>query len=76
MLTLSYRPAERARAQAANEFITFAGTALASLFAGQLLARFGWATINQATFPLLAIAALATLWYAVDARRRTVAATA
>ncbi len=70
LLTLSYRPAERARAQAANEFITFAGTALASLFAGQLLARFGWATINQATFPLLALAALATVWYAVDAKRR------
>jgi MFS family permease len=76
LLTMSYRPAERARAQAANEFITFAGTALASLFAGQLLARFGWATINQATFPLLTIAALATVWYAVDAKRRPVQATA
>ncbi len=76
LLTMSYRPAERARAQAANEFITFAGTALASLFAGQLLARFGWATINQATFPLLALAALATVWYAVDAKRRAVPATA
>lgn len=76
LLTMSYRPAERARAQAANEFITFAGTALASLFAGQLLARFGWATINQATFPLLTIAALATVWYAVDAKRRPAHATA
>lgn len=70
LLTMSYRPAERARAQAANEFITFAGTALSSLFAGQLLARFGWTTINQATFPLLVVAAVATVWYSLDARRR------
>lgn len=75
LLTMSYRPAERARAQAANEFITFAGTAISSLFAGQLLARFGWATINQATFPLLIVAALATGWYALDARRRAALAT-
>ncbi|GAB3629425.1 Riboflavin transporter RfnT [Pandoraea terrae] len=71
LLTMSYRPAERGRAQAANEFITFAGTAASSLFAGQLLARFGWAMINQAIFPLLAVAAVTTVWYAFDARRRT-----
>jgi hypothetical protein len=40
------------------------------LFAGQLLARFGWATINAAIFPLLAAAALATLAYARSSRRR------
>ncbi|OAJ57631.1 MFS transporter [Paraburkholderia ginsengiterrae] len=64
LLTQSYRPSERARTQAASEFTTFAFSALGSLFAGQLLARFGWATINAAIFPLLGAAALATLGYA------------
>ena len=64
LLAQSYRPSERARTQAASEFTTFAFSALGSLFAGQLLARFGWATINAAIFPLLGAAALATLGYA------------
>jgi MFS family permease len=64
LLTQSYRPSERAKTQATSEFTTFAFSALGSLFAGQLLARFGWATINAAIFPLLGAAALATLGYA------------
>ncbi|MGN8135703.1 MFS transporter [Paraburkholderia sp. 22099] len=64
LLAQSYRPSERAKTQATSEFTTFAFSALGSLFAGQLLTRFGWATINAAIFPLLGIAALATLAYA------------
>ncbi|CAD6511066.1 Riboflavin transporter RfnT [Paraburkholderia kirstenboschensis] len=70
LLAQSYRPSERAKTQATSEFTTFACSALGSLFAGQLLARFGWATINAAIFPLLAAAALATLAYARSSRRR------
>lgn len=70
LLAQSYRPSERAKTQATSEFTTFAFSALGSLFAGQLLARFGWATINAAIFPLLAAAALATLAYARSSRRR------
>ena len=76
LLAQSYRPSERARTQATSEFATFACSALGSLFAGQLLARFGWATINAAIFPLLAVAALATLAYARSARRRAAAGVA
>ena len=64
LLAQSYRPAERAKTQATSEFTTFACSALGSLCAGQLLAHFGWATINAAIFPLLALAAAATLGYA------------
>jgi MFS family permease len=69
LLAQSYRPAERAKTQATSEFTTFGFTALGSLFAGQLLARFGWATINAAIFPPLGLAALATLGYAWSRRR-------
>jgi MFS family permease len=70
LLAQSYRPSERAKTQATSEFTTFAFTALGSLFAGQLLARFGWATINAAIFPFLGLAALATLAYAWSQARR------
>lgn len=70
LLAQSYRPSERAKTQATSEFTTFAFSALGSLFAGQLLARFGWATINAAIFPLLGIAALATLSYACSSKRQ------
>lgn len=64
LLAQSYRANERAKTQATSEFTTFACTALASLTAGQLLARFGWAVVNAAIFPALALAACATLAYA------------
>ncbi|TDY23797.1 putative MFS family arabinose efflux permease [Paraburkholderia sp. BL6665CI2N2] len=73
LLAQSYRPSERAKTQATSEFTTFAFSALGSLFAGQLLARFGWATINAAIFPLLAAAALATLGYAWSRKRQLMA---
>ncbi|MGV2289015.1 MFS transporter [Trinickia sp. YCB016] len=61
LLAQSYRPSERAKTQAASEFTTFGFTALASLFAGQWLAHFGWDAVNAAIFPLLGLAALATV---------------
>jgi len=70
LLAQSYRPAERAKTQATSEFTTFAFSALGSLFAGQLLARFGWAAINAAIFPPLALAAVATLGYAWSRARQ------
>ncbi|MFM0151160.1 MFS transporter [Paraburkholderia sediminicola] len=71
LLAQSYRPSERAKTQATSEFTTFAFSALGSLFAGQLLARFGWTTINAAIFPPLGTAALATLGYAWWSKRQS-----
>ena len=64
LLAQSYRANERAKTQATSEFTTFACSALASLTAGQLLSRFGWAVVNTAIFPALILAACATLGYA------------
>jgi MFS family permease len=72
LLSQSYRPAERAKTQATSEFTTFAFSALGSLGAGQMLAHFGWSTVNFAIFPFLALAAIATLLYAWSQKRASV----
>ena len=73
LLAQSYRPAERARAQGAGEFLRYAATALATLAAGPALAHFGWAALNAAMLPVVALAAGMTLWWVLAERRRTVA---
>ena len=69
LLTAAYRPEERAKTQAANEFLTFGVVAMASFASGGVMARIGWNAINYATFPLLLIAAATTVWYATVSRR-------
>jgi len=61
LLTTAYRPAERYRAQAVNEFAVFGTQALASLLAGPALHLLGWRTLNVATLAPLALFALALL---------------
>ncbi|MGN6649950.1 MFS transporter [Trinickia sp.] len=74
LLAQSYRASERAKTQATSEFTTFACTALASLTAGQLLARFGWSVVSASIFPALAVAACATLAFAWSRSRTSAAA--
>ncbi|MBB4843064.1 MFS family permease [Paucibacter oligotrophus] len=66
-------PQDRARAQAANEFITFAAVAAASLLAGASYSRWGWETIQWLVLPWLALAALVTLWSGARSRRPALA---
>jgi MFS family permease len=70
LLAQSYRPAERAQAQGAGEFLRYAATAVATLAAGPALARFGWAALNAAMLPVVLLAAAMTLWWVVAERRR------
>jgi hypothetical protein len=60
---------ERAKTQAANEFITFGVVACASFASGGVMARLGWAAISYATIAPLLVAAAATLWYAAISSR-------
>ena len=47
LLTTTYRPAERGKAQAFNDFMVFFGTTTAaSLMASVVLELEGWATLN------------------------------
>ena len=61
LLTTAYREAEKARAQAINDFVVFGTVAVASLSSGWLYHQFGWQTLNLAALPFLVAALAATL---------------
>lgn len=58
LLTTTYRPAERGKAQAFNDFMVFGTTASASLMASVVLELKGWATLNYFAFALVCVALL------------------
>jgi len=63
LLTTTYLPAERFRAQAVNEFSVFGTQALASLLAGPAIHALGWRTLNLAALvPLALFAAALVAW--------------
>jgi MFS family permease len=66
LLTRSYQPSERFRAQATNDLAVFGSQASASLASGAALHRFGWMTMNLAAVPVLA--AMLTLIALVGSR--------
>jgi len=68
LLTTTYRPAERFRAQGLNEFAVFGTQALASLLAGPAIHSLGWQSMNLATLPLIGALAIA-LWAWPEAAR-------
>ena len=53
LLTQSYQPAERFRAQATNDLAVFGSQASASFASGAALHRFGWTTMNLTAVPIL-----------------------
>jgi MFS family permease len=55
LLVHTYRPAERFRAQAVNEFSVFGVSALVSLLAGSLLYLIGWGALLLSAVPFLAL---------------------
>jgi MFS family permease len=61
LLTASYRPAERFKAQAANDFSVFGVQALSSLSAGSLLYLASWNTLLWVTVPFLLLTTVAVL---------------
>lgn len=68
LLTTTYRPEERAKVQATNEFLTFGTVALASFSSGGVFGLAGWHAVNYTVLPLLLTAASTTLWYAMVRR--------
>ena len=59
MLTETYRPEERAKAQGANELAIFAMMALSSLTSGMIITNAGWEKVNYAATPLIAVVIVA-----------------
>lgn len=69
LLTTTYTPAEKGRAQATNDMTIFVVGLACSFGAGGLLELFGWQRMNLMLLPWLAVAALLLLWQDRRARR-------
>ncbi|HEX8962522.1 MAG TPA: MFS transporter, partial [Rhodocyclaceae bacterium] len=74
LLTETYSPEEKAKAQGTNDFIVFAVQGITSLSSGILISRQGWETLNLFALPVVAFVAAATLAYAwrASARRQLI----
>jgi MFS family permease len=62
LLTECHTPAERAKTQAANDFMVFLTMAISSASSGLLLYKSGWHAVNYGSIPFLMLALAATLW--------------
>jgi MFS family permease len=62
LLTECHTPAERAKTQAANDFMVFTTMAISSMSSGMLLNKSGWHAVNYGSIPFLVLATAATLW--------------
>ena len=74
LVTKTYAPAERARTQAANDFLVFGTAAVTSLSSGQLLHHQGWQVVLATAVGMLLVALVGTLWQeprATDLARRS-----
>ena len=73
LVTETYRPEERNKVQAANDFLVFGSVASASFMSGFLLQNFGWSTVVMALFPLITLTATLILWSALKRNREMAA---
>jgi len=70
LLTETYRPEERAKAQGVNELAIFCMMSVSSLSSGMIVTNAGWEKVNYAATPLIAIVAVALAWLLLSQRRR------
>jgi MFS family permease len=65
-----YRPEERNRVQAFNDFLIFGTMAIGSFASGAMLAHFGWYLVNLMMLPVVAVAGAMLAWLALRERPR------
>jgi MFS family permease len=70
MVTECYRPEERTKVQAFNDFLIFGTMAVGSFVSGAMLAHFGWYLVNVVMLPVVAGAGAMLAWLALRERRR------
>jgi len=68
MVTDCYRPEERNKVQAFNDFLIFGSMAIGSFASGSMLAHFGWYLVNVVMFPVVAVAAVMLAWQTMRER--------
>lgn len=71
MVADAHTPAERSKAQGANDFMVFGVVAAASFFSGSLLHASGWQLINWLIFPAVAFVLVPLLWRSARAKGET-----
>lgn len=76
MITDIYRPAERNKVQALNDFMVFGTVAVASFGSGRLLHSVGWESINAFMLPMIAVVLMMIAWLGWRDRREAVSAAA
>jgi MFS family permease len=69
LLTSTYRPEERARAQGVNDLAIFVTMAISSVASGLTVTAAGWERVNLFALPLVALVTAAIAWYALHMRR-------
>jgi MFS family permease len=72
MVTECYRPEERNKVQAFNDFLIFGSMAIGSFVSGSMLAHFGWYLVNVVMFPVVAVAGVMLAWQVLRERARAV----
>jgi MFS family permease len=70
MLLDCYRPEERNKVQAFNDFLIFGTMTIGSFASGAMLAHFGWYLVNLVMLPVVAAAAVMLAWLALRERPR------
>lgn len=73
LLTETYRPEERAKAQGANDQTIFITMAISSITSGMAVTTAGWERVNLLALPLVALVVGAILWFALHERARKAA---
>ena len=73
LLTSTYRPEQRFKAQATNDVLVFGTQASASLLAGVALYYLGWMTLNLVTLPFLVVMMGGVVVITLRQRRATTA---
>ena len=73
LLTQAYTAEERAKTQAANDFVVFSSSVLGAFGSGMLQNEFGWAAVNAGIAPAMLIALGSVVWLALRQRRRAAA---
>ena len=76
LLTETYRPEERAKAQGANDQAIFLMMVISSFTSGMTVTAAGWERVNLFALPMVALVAAAIVWYALHERARKAAAPA
>ncbi len=72
LLTQVYEPPEKAKVQAANDFLVFGMMATGALSSGAFFNTLGWNALNVVAAPFIAVALAALVWLAL--KRRPIAA--